>query len=179
MDHWIRGFIHAIVKAGVKLYSIMKYVDDVNLVMAVLDLGTRWVDDSLVHDEEWEEQDRAAGRTKEDVTMVAMRVAADSIIPWLQFTMDEPDQHEHKTVPMLDLCVWVRHPEESDAGRVGHTRLVVLREAHQLLQGPQGQLGVWVEEQGRHTQHGGVPPHAEHHQTGHVGAQSRTSWEPS
>ena len=114
MDHWIRGFIHVIISAGVELHGIMKYVDDVNLVMAMLRIGTRWVDNTLEHRLGWEEEDMLANRTQEDVTMTAMRTAVDSIIPWLQFTSDEPGQHESATVPMLDLQVWVRHPRVED-----------------------------------------------------------------
>ena len=114
MDHWIRGFIHAIIAAGVELHSIMKYVDYVNLVMAVLWLSTRWVGLTLEHRMEWEEEDMLANRTQEEITMTAMRTAADVIIPWLQFTSDEPGEHESATVPMLDLQVWVRHPRVED-----------------------------------------------------------------
>ena len=98
--------------AGVELHTIMKYVDDVNLVMAWLRLSTRWIGDTLEHRMEWERDDVEAGRTEGQVTMEAMRKAANSIIPWLQFTVDEPSQHSSGTVPMLDLQVWVWHPAE-------------------------------------------------------------------
>ena len=86
MDSWITLFLAALLKAGVNILGAMKYVDDINLVIQMLGLGTRWVVDSLVHTKEWEDTDRLAGRTRQDVSMEALRTAADSIVPWLEFT---------------------------------------------------------------------------------------------
>ena len=104
MDYWIKVFIKRIVDARDTLHDIIKYVDDVNLITAWVRLGTRWESNNLEHREEWEISDKLAGRTQADVTMQAMKQAADNAIPWLNFTVDHPDLHEVKTVPMLDQC---------------------------------------------------------------------------
>ena len=78
--------------------------------MALLHLGMRWEDGTLAWKEEWLDKDVRDGRTAEDVTMVAMQQAADSILPWLQFTVDQPSNHGCAMVPVLDLQVWVKHP---------------------------------------------------------------------
>ena len=57
-----------------------------------------------------EEQDRKQGRSQEEVTMEVVRTAADSVVEWLDFTMDLPQYHGSGMVPMLDLQVWVQHP---------------------------------------------------------------------
>ena len=110
MDHWLKVFLCAIVDAGALIHGIMKYVDDINLIMALLHLGMRWEDGTLTWKEEWLDKDIRDGRTAEDVTMVAMQQAADSILPWLQFTVDQPSNHGCAMVPVLDLQVWVKHP---------------------------------------------------------------------
>ena len=69
---------------------------------------------NLVHSSAWEEEDKMTGRSRSAVTMEAMRQAADSVLPWLGFTVDYPDIHETRTVPMLDLQVWARHPDLED-----------------------------------------------------------------
>ena len=116
MDQWIKDFIASILEAGMEVHGIMKYVDDVNMVLAWVELGTRWVEGRLEHKEEWELEDRRSGRSRCSVTMEAMRTAADQIIPWLDFTVDYPELHADNTVPMLDLQVWVRHPDPLTEG---------------------------------------------------------------
>ena len=140
-------FINSIVKAGVTIHGIMKYVDDVNLIVAWVDLGTRWVLGNLVHTEEWELVDRLASRTRAEVTMEAMREAADEVIPWLHYTVDHPGLHVSKTVPMLDLQVWVRHPEEGGDGLEDHDTLGwgFLREAHVVFQVVEVKFGLQLE----------------------------------
>ena len=44
-------------------------------------------------------------------TMNLIREAADSIIPWLHFTLDLPELHHNLKVPMLDMEVWVDRKE--------------------------------------------------------------------
>ena len=116
MDAWASKFLVKLVEAGVSVHLLAKYVDDVNLVLAGLALGTRWVEDGLVHCSKLEEQDSLAGRSMEEVTMSCMLSAADSIIPWLKFTVDSPEKHASLTVPILDLQVWVRHPGQEEEG---------------------------------------------------------------
>ena len=116
MDVWLALFLRALMDAGVKILGAMKYVDDINLVLSMVALGTRWVEGALVHTEKWEEEDMSMGATIQSVTMRAMRTAADSVIPWLQFTSDEPTQHAGGMVPILDIQAWVRpaDPELED-----------------------------------------------------------------
>ena len=116
MDEWAVSFLHKISEAGVDVHLFAKYVDDINLIMTRLDLGTRWKGEVMEWSEQWEEEDRQEGCTQEMVTMRAMKDAADSIVPWLSFTMDLPECHGSRTVPVLDLQVWVRHPGEDEDG---------------------------------------------------------------
>ena len=116
MDNWASSFLNRVSEAGTRVHLFAKYVDNVNLVLGGLSLGTRWSRNSLVHTAEAEEMDRKSGKTVESVTMDCMRAAADSVVPWLTFTSDSSEHHESKTVPILDLQVWIRHPapEEED-----------------------------------------------------------------
>ena len=115
MDHWASIFLSRVSEAGVDVHLFAKYVDDVNLVLSGLSLGTRWSKDTLTHSAELEAQDKVSGRSTESVTMECMRSAADSILPWLSFTSDSPEQHPSRTVPILDLQVWVKHPSPVEA----------------------------------------------------------------
>ena len=54
--------------------------------------------------------------TREQVTMLCIRDAANSAIPWLSFTFDHPALHDSKMVPCLDLQLWVHHPQHEEQG---------------------------------------------------------------
>ena len=114
MDHWLAMFLTSVTDAGVKVLGAMKYVDDINLVLSMIALGTRWEAGTLVYRKENEEEDRTLGRTVETVTVEAMKSAADSVLPWLGFTCDIPSNHVNQMVPVLDLQVWVRHPVDPE-----------------------------------------------------------------
>ena len=116
MDYWLGLFLTALLTAGLTLLGIMKYVDDVNVVCLMVALGTRWTNGTLTHNPDWELEDAREGLTREQVTMTALRTAADEILPWLTFTSDLPCQHGSLMVPMLDLQVWVRpaNPEDPE-----------------------------------------------------------------
>ena len=91
MDQWMLGFLFAVTNAGLKVLAAAKYVDDVNLVTSMLELGTRWVNGSFITREDWKLEDMRSGRSREDVTVEAVRSAADSILVFLEFTSDIPE----------------------------------------------------------------------------------------
>ena len=110
MDQWVTGFLVAVTDAGLEIHACIKYVDNVNLVVSRLPLGTRWTNGSFVVTPETLQADLDNGRTREHVTIEAVREAADSIMVCLTFTSDIPERHENGMVPMLDIQVWVSHP---------------------------------------------------------------------
>ena len=118
MDQWVKMFLVKVSKAGARVHLLAKYVDDVNMIMGMLPLGTRWEDGMLTHSKEKESLDKAENRSGEENTMMCMQAAANSVIVWLEFTMDIPEYHESRTVPILDLQVWIKHPtpEEQEEG---------------------------------------------------------------
>ena len=116
MDQWMKVFLSKVDKAGIGVHAALKYVDNVNLVLSMLPLGSRWKNDSVSWCKEWELADKVLGKSQEMSTMECVRDAADSVVPWLSFTLDLPELHVSKTVPMLDLQVWVVHPSKDEDG---------------------------------------------------------------
>ena len=117
MDHWLLLFASKLDKAGVVLRALLKYVDDVNVVCSVIRRGTRWRGEQLVWNREWEVEDTGRGTSDGVRTLELIREAADTILPWLQFTLDHPDLHPSVKVPMLDVRVWIDHGAEMDPPR--------------------------------------------------------------
>ena len=66
----------------------MKYVDDVTVVIDMLDLGVEWVGEKL---EKMEPSSKPVGVvSRERHSISVIKLAADSILPWLSFTADLP-----------------------------------------------------------------------------------------
>ena len=118
MDQWMARFLTKLDMAGIEVHLIAKYVDDINLILSNLRLGSRWREDRVVHDKVWEEEDIAANKSQDEVTMECARDAACSVLVCLDFTLDIPQYHDSKMVPILDLQVWIHHPslEDSEEG---------------------------------------------------------------
>ena len=116
MDHWASLYLTKMTDSGVKVHMFAKYVDDVNVVNEMLQLGSRWRNDGVEWSEEWRQEDVRLQMSREAVTMGVLREAADSILEWLEFTSDLPENYESGKVPMLDLEVWVQHPLENEEG---------------------------------------------------------------
>ena len=118
MDQWAQEFLVRTQEAGLSLHMFAKYVDDMNVILSMVARGTRWDPDSgkLVHTMELEEEDYTAGRSQEAVTIECVRTIADSVKPRLTFTADLPENNASGMVPMLDVQVWIRHPDPSEDG---------------------------------------------------------------
>ena len=80
-----------------------------------------------------------ARKSLEKITMDCIRGMADSILPWIKFTSDLPEDHKSGMVPCLDIQVWISHP--GSRRRRTWVRLAcldVLRKGLGLQEGPEG-----------------------------------------
>ena len=57
---------------------ITKYVDNINIMCAMIELGLRYVKGQIKTTPEWLEEDTAQGRLREAVTMECIKAIADS-----------------------------------------------------------------------------------------------------
>ena len=78
MDSWARGILVKLVQAKVDVHAFVKYVVDINLMMSMLEPGTRWTGSSLETREEWAQEDARMGRSREAMSMECTRMMADS-----------------------------------------------------------------------------------------------------
>ena len=63
MDQWVKKFLVPITDAGVKVHLLVIYVDDINVILSMLPLGTQWVGGVSVHDPVLETEDKQVGKT--------------------------------------------------------------------------------------------------------------------
>ena len=60
-----------------------------------------------VYKNAWEIEDENSGLTDNQRTMWEFLAKANTLIPFIQVTCDSQDDHEEKTLPVLDLQCWV------------------------------------------------------------------------
>ena len=110
MLSWSRRFLTTITAATTDLayytlHLLLFYVDDTNVVVDELEPGARYREGRVeVVEEEVEEDREVAGDLR---TARVMLEIANSLVPYLQFTLDCPSLHPSGWMPLLDLQVRV------------------------------------------------------------------------
>ena len=107
---WDKEFLKTTTKLGVKIYSYFRYVDDTEMIVRALDLGTRFDGGQLVIKEDLVETDNDVQedrRTMEEVANVASSIHSSIMV-----TSDYPSNRLSGRMPLLDLEVWVEEEEE-------------------------------------------------------------------
>ena len=104
MEKWIQALEAALVEGGLKVHLLLKYVDDILVVMETVELGARWIDKRLVYSEEVLEEDRREGRTRKEVTWRILKEVANSV-SYLNFNGEYSDAEEHEDL------VWEKRRE--------------------------------------------------------------------
>ena len=59
---------------------------------------------------------QALEKSRGKITLEVIQDAANSIFPWIQLILDTPEMHDTGMVPVLDLQVWVRRPQDDTDG---------------------------------------------------------------
>ena len=104
MEVWIRTFKAILIAAGVKVYLLSKYVDDVLMILGSLRKGTRWEGGAIRHSLEMKKQDEDQGRSRSEVTFKVLKDAANSIMPFLKFTGEWLEGE--RGIAVLDTWIW-------------------------------------------------------------------------
>ena len=112
MDKWAQLFMERMTQAEIIVYLIKKYVDDVNICMEMIEPGWSWTKQKtglpvLEWTKEMETEDKKLEVSPEELTMRKVQELASILIEGIKFTVDLPEKHETRKVPMLDLCVWL------------------------------------------------------------------------
>ena len=116
MDRWKKKTKKMMEEKGMKIYLMEKFVDDVNVVVEGMRLGSRWNDEEkrIEWSEEEERKDKEEGRKKGSVTMEVVRRMAGEEYECVKFTAECEEDNEEGRVPMLDLYVWKGKDEDGD-----------------------------------------------------------------
>ena len=122
MDAWKVKMTDLMVENDITCYLLEKYVDDSEVIVENVPVGTRWDNDSrkLLCTDEAVEEDNVEDKSREEITMRAWGEMASSLIPGVKFTIDYPANNTNGKVPMLDFMLWKE--SEDDPRNPGQMR---------------------------------------------------------
>ena len=103
------------------------YVDDVNMVMESLALGTRWTGSKMEWREEWEEEEKIDNEKDDKRSMREVRKMSNSILPYIQFTEEVASECPGQKLPMLDFQVW----QEERTNEEGEREIIIQHEYYE------------------------------------------------
>ena len=93
MDRWSRMFLERLGQAEIDVHLLKKYVNDVNLCLAILEEGWYWERrgnqlPELVWTRERQEEDRQEALSKEEHTLLRVQEMANMMLEGIRFTVD-------------------------------------------------------------------------------------------
>jgi hypothetical protein len=104
---WDRVFIGKLDKLGIVMLMYKRYVDDGNMALDAVPVGTRIVDGKLSILPEAIQED--SGLPADRRTAKLIRSIANTITPMIQMEEDFPSNHPTGRLPILDLEVWIEN----------------------------------------------------------------------
>ena len=90
---------------GTQLHMSACYVDDINTIMNILELGSMFINGGLRVVES--EKDRDKQQDPNERCMSLLKSIANDIHPSIKVEVDHPANHSDGKIPILDVKVWV------------------------------------------------------------------------
>ena len=84
-----------------------RYMDDIRLIMNAIQMGWRWMDGGMYFSDKWKEEDMSDDRTATQRTSDIIKGIMNSIMSFLNLTMEIGDDFQDGKLPTLDVKVWV------------------------------------------------------------------------
>ena len=105
---WDEKLVEAVEKAGLRLISGVRYMDDIRIWCHAIRLGWRMVEGVLMFSSKWRQEERLAGATPLQKTTKVLEDIMNGICGWLVLTMENEEMF-NGVLPTLDLEIWVRN----------------------------------------------------------------------
>jgi hypothetical protein len=108
MNTWDTRWLEKMESNGIKIKTGVRYMDDIRILLYALRAGWRWWEGSLCYCEVWRLEDESTGTSS---TIRTARILVDimnSMMSFLNFTMEVGDDFEDGKLPTLDLKIWVQ-----------------------------------------------------------------------
>ena len=112
MNTWDTRWLEKLEQNGVVKTGV-KYMDDIRIFINALRAGWRWWGGALSYCEVWRQEDEADGTSSTNRTARILLDIMNSMMSFLNFTVEVGDDFQDGKLPTLDLKVWIQ-----DGGRV-------------------------------------------------------------
>ena len=99
--------VEAIEKAGLRLISGARYMDDIRIWCHAVRLGWRMEGDTLIFKSSWRKEEMGNGMTPLQKTTQILKAMMNNVCGWLVLTMETEDMFESGLLPTLDLEIGV------------------------------------------------------------------------
>ena len=109
MNHWDTLWTGLLKSERMSHEEADRYMDDLRVFMLALKMGWRWKEDGFYFCKEWEEEDLLSGKSPTLRTAENMILAMSSLLKFLKFTMEIPEQFEDGKLPTLDTKIWIQN----------------------------------------------------------------------
>ena len=90
---------------GVKIKTGVRYMDNIRIFLSAIRAGWRWWTGALCYCEVWKEDDDAAGTSSTSRTAKILVNIMNSIMPFLNFTVEVGDAFVDGKLPTLDVKI--------------------------------------------------------------------------
>ena len=107
MIQWDHKFKKKLTSLGINTKMYARYVDDSRTFMNGIRKGWRWVEDKFQFNSLWESQDTLENRPDEARTVSIMIDAMNSIMSFLNFTGEAPNDFPDCRLPTLDCNIFL------------------------------------------------------------------------
>ena len=107
MVEWDRKWMDMMTKLGISVEDAARYMDDLRVYLHSIKKGWRWKEDELCWCEEWEEEDKLAGKSDLARTCELLQESMNKIFQFLNFTVESEEDFTDRRLPTLDFKIWV------------------------------------------------------------------------
>ena len=108
MNTWDTRWLEKMESNGIKIKTGVRYMDDIRIFLYALRAGWRWWEGSLCYCEVWRLEDESTGTSSTIRTARILVEIMNSMMSFLNFTVEVGDDFEDGKLPTLDLKIWVQ-----------------------------------------------------------------------
>jgi hypothetical protein len=109
MNTWDTRWLEKLEVNGIRIKTGVRYMDDIRIFAHAIRAGWRWWDDSLCYCEEWRLEDEESGMSSTARTARVMVDIMNSMMTFLNFTVEVGDDFLDRKLPTLDVKIWIKY----------------------------------------------------------------------
>jgi hypothetical protein len=107
MNTWDTRWLEEMTTNKLEILTGIRYMDDIRAFLFGIREGWRWWEGRLCYCEEWRQEDQRDGKSATRRTADIILAIMNTIMPFLEFTMEIHEDFLEMKLPTLDVKIWV------------------------------------------------------------------------